>query len=291
MAFGGIVLLLADDSLAPCPFGDSGVTSAAWQRTGTFPPGFLFGVATAWHQVKGNDELSDWAVFEQRADVPKARQALNCHDTNTLAQDLDLAQSLGINCYLFSIASGFLTVQDVGSWITAFTIRGDSNVGMATPDPQFPLDLVGMTRTCVLQIKGGCDIAGLFEMPDTEIPRGSLVIVHEENARDPKVARQEYDTRVAAIVSGANGVNPGISLYQEGVMDRGQDLALSGRVYALEEDAYGAPKPGDLLTSSATPGHVRQFIDHAHAQGAIVGKAMSSLKDGKGMVLVLVTLQ
>jgi hypothetical protein len=31
--------------------------------------------------------------------------------------------------------------------------------------------------------------------------------------------------------------------------------------------------------------------DHARAQGAILGKAMTGLKDGKGMVLVLVTLQ
>src|SRR4051812_34516109 len=51
-------------SLAQCPFGASGVTSADWQRTGTFPPGFLFGVATASHQVEGNDVMSDWAIFE-----------------------------------------------------------------------------------------------------------------------------------------------------------------------------------------------------------------------------------
>ena len=31
--------------------------------------------------------------------------------------------------------------------------------------------------------------------------------------------------------------------------------------------------------------------DHAKAQGAILGKAMTSLQAGKGMVLVLVTLQ
>jgi hypothetical protein len=31
--------------------------------------------------------------------------------------------------------------------------------------------------------------------------------------------------------------------------------------------------------------------NHDRAQGAILGKAMSPLKSGKGMVLVLVTLQ
>jgi len=34
-----------------------------------------------------------------------------------------------------------------------------------------------------------------------------------------------------------------------------------------------------------------KVADHAKAQGAILGKAMTGLKDGKGMVLVLVTLQ
>ena len=187
--------------------------------------------------------------------------------------------------------SAFLTVRDVGSGKMAFYIRGDGNVGIGTSDPRFPLDVVGMTRTCVLQIKGGCDIAEPFEMSDAEIPRGALVRIDDENAGKLKLAGQEYDTRVAGIVSGAKGVNPGISLSQEGVMDSGQNVALSGRVYALADASYGAIKPGDLLTSSGTPGHVMKVTDHARAQGAIVGKAMSGLKDGRGMVLVLVTLQ
>jgi hypothetical protein len=34
-----------------------------------------------------------------------------------------------------------------------------------------------------------------------------------------------------------------------------------------------------------------KVTDHARAQGAVLGKAMSSLKEGHGTVLVLVTLQ
>jgi hypothetical protein len=34
-----------------------------------------------------------------------------------------------------------------------------------------------------------------------------------------------------------------------------------------------------------------KVTDHAKAQGAILGKAMTGLSDGRGMVLVLVTLQ
>jgi len=34
-----------------------------------------------------------------------------------------------------------------------------------------------------------------------------------------------------------------------------------------------------------------KVTDHAKAQGAILGKAMSGLNEGKGLVLVLVSLQ
>jgi len=53
----------------------------------------------------------------------------------------------------------------------------------------------------------------------------------------------------------------------------------------------GAIRPGDLLTTSSTPGHGMKVTDHAQAQGAIIGKAMSALEKGKGLVLVLVSLQ
>jgi hypothetical protein len=190
-----------------------------------------------------------------------------------------------------SVASTFLTVRDVGSGQMAFMIRGDGNVGIGTASPQARLDVAGMTRTCVLQITGGCDLAEPFQMSETDLPKGSLVIIDAEHEGNLKLAGQEYDTRVAGIISGANGVNPGISLHQEGVIEGGQNVALTGRVYALADASYGSIKPGDLLTSSSTPGHVMKVTDHGRAQGAIVGKAMSALKEGKGIVLVLVSLQ
>ena len=76
----------------------------------------------------------------------------------------------------------------------------------------------------------------------------------------------------------------------QAVLEGGQDVALSGRVYVLADAANGPIKPGDMLTTSATPGHAMKVTNHQHAQGAILGKAMSALDQGQGMVLVLVTL-
>ena len=123
------------------------------------------------------------------------------------------------------------------------------------------------------------------------IPEYSLRIIDEENAGQLKLSDRAYDTRVAGIVSGANGVNPGISLSQQGVVEGGKNVALTGRVYVQADASNGAIKPGDLLTTSSTPGHAMKVTNHAKAQGAIIGKAMSVLESGRGFVLVLVTLQ
>ena len=68
-------------------------------------------------------------------------------------------------------------------------------------------------------------------------------------------------------------------------------VALAGRVYVLADASEGAIEPGDLLTTSALPGHAMKATDLTAAQGAILGKAMTSLEEGTGLVLVLVTLQ
>jgi hypothetical protein len=153
------------------------------------------------------------------------------------------------------------------------------------------IDTAGVVSVSVLRITGGADLAEPFQMKEEELAKGSVVVIDDEHPGRLKRSRSAYDTRVAGIISGANGVNPGIALHQEGAMEGGQNVALSGRVYVQADAAFGAIKPGDLLTSSNTPGHAMKVSDHTKSQGAILGKAMSELKAGKGMVLVLVTLQ
>jgi hypothetical protein len=145
-----------------------------------------------------------------------------------------------------------------------------------------------------ITITGGADLAEPFPVSSQaagEIPQGSVVVIDEENPGHLKVSSQAYDTRVAGVLSGANGINPGIQMQQQALLEGGKNVALTGRVYVLADASNGAIKPGDLLTTSATPGHAMKVKNHAKAQGAILGKAMSGLKQGKGMVLVLVTLQ
>jgi hypothetical protein len=51
----------------------------------------------------------------------------------------------------------------------------------------------------------------------------------------------------------------------------------------------GAIQTGDLLVSSATPGHAMR--DDTPRAGTIVGKALAPLAKGTGVIKVLVTLQ
>jgi hypothetical protein len=149
----------------------------------------------------------------------------------------------------------------------------------------------GILTTKVLTITGGADIAEPFEMSHDEITKGSVVVIDEQNPGKLKLSARAYDTRVAGVVSGAGGVQPGLTLQQEHKLDGGQQVALTGRVY-VQADASREPiQPGDLLTTSDTPGHAMKVSDHSRAQGAILGKAMTALNEGKGLVLVLVTLQ
>lgn len=172
-----------------------------------------------------------------------------------------------------------------------FLIRAAGGVGINTTQPQSALDVNGETTTKVLTITGGADVAEPFPVAGDDIPAGALVTIDPTTPGQLVLSAQAYDKRVAGIVSGANGVQPGLTLRQTNGLEGGRNIALTGRVYALADAGNGAIEPGDLLTTSDTPGHAMKATDATRAQGAIVGKAMSSLNQGRGFVLVLVSLQ
>jgi hypothetical protein len=141
-----------------------------------------------------------------------------------------------------------------------------------------------------LNLTGGSDVAEPIPM-DEDVPPGAAVVIDADRPGEVKMSAAAYDTGVAGIVSGANGVKPGLSLRQEGVLDGGKNVALTGRVYALADAESSPIKPGDLLVTSDVPGHVMKAADRERSHGAILGKAMTPLGSGRGMVLVLVNLQ
>ena len=67
-----------------------------------FPPGFLWGAATAAHQVEGDNRANDWWAFEQAGKLPfKSGDA--CRHYILFEKDFDLAKAWGHNAHRFSI--------------------------------------------------------------------------------------------------------------------------------------------------------------------------------------------
>jgi len=152
----------------------------------------------------------------------------------------------------------------------------------------------GLVRTQVLEITGGSDLAEHFNINAGErTPEpGMLVSIDPANPGELVLSTRAYDRTAAGVISGAGGVNPGMMMGQHGsIADGEHPVALTGRVFCHVDAGFGAIEPGDLITTSPTPGHGMKVGDHARAQGAIVGKAMTSLAEGRGLVLVLVSLQ
>lgn len=112
---------------------------------------------------------------------------------------------------------------------------------------------------------------------------GQCVIIDAGGALEP--CRAPYDPRVAGVVSGAGAYRPAI------VLDRdcdGVPVALMGKVAVWADADYGPITAGDLLTTSARPGHAMAVRDRSVALGAVIGKALTALPSGTGLVTMLV---
>ena len=166
-------------------------------------------------------------------------------------------------------------------------------MGIGTSSPTSALEVNGTTKTNILTITGGADIAEPFEVSDNEVEMlpGTLMIIDEDNPGNLKPSQTAYDKKVAGIISGAQGINPGLILNQEEKLGKGPNIALTGRVYVKANTSNGAIKAGDLLTSSDIMGEAMRVTDFDKANGAVIGKAMTTLENGSGYIMVLVSLQ
>lgn len=149
--------------------------------------------------------------------------------------------------------------------------------------------------TQVLEITGGSDFSEQFDISDAagESPQpGMVVVIDDAKPGELRIASEPHDRKVAGVISGAGGVQPGLLMGQKGSAADGRyPVALTGRVFVLVDADLAPIKPGDFLTTSSTRGYAMKAADREAAAGAILGKAMTSLESGRGLVLVLVNLQ
>jgi len=197
-------------------------------------------------------------------------------------------------------------VNNSGSFIESHNSKpllinsyGSTNVGIGTTSPQAKLDVNGDLRVNVVRITGGADLAEPAHVSDAglgadAIQPGMVVSIDPTDPGKLILATEAYDRKVAGVISGAGGVQPGMIMKQEGhsIGEGEHPIAMAGRVYVwCDAEANGAIQPGDRLTTSPTPGHAMKATDEGRTPGAVIGKAMTPLAEGRGLVLVLVSLQ
>jgi hypothetical protein len=196
--------------------------------------------------------------------------------------------------------NGFLMVNGVGgesAYLGGDGWGSDVQIGSLNPNIQNVAFYNGGNGQYMhvyvkaLTVVGGADLAEPFAMSHTNVTPGSVVVIDPRHPGRLTLSTRAYDKKVAGVVSGAGGIEPGLSLTQMDQLEAGKNVALTGRVYVQADARPGAIEPGDLLTTSDTPGHAMKATDHARTPGAVLGKAMSALQEGQGLVLVLVTLQ
>jgi len=187
----------------------------------------------------------------------------------------------GIAIYgLSHSADTTLLVHNTG---TGDLIRGMNQTGSSII---YSVSGTGHVSSTLMTTTGGSDLAEQFPVNGTPEP-GTLMVIDAANPGKLIPSSIAYDPKVAGVVSGAGGLQAGMTLAEQD----GLPIALAGRVY-VKAEANSAPiQPGDLLTSSALPGYAMKAADHNLAQGAVIGKAMTGLDSGTGLVLVLVCLQ
>lgn len=72
--------------------------------TQNFPANFLWGTATAGHQIEGNNDNSDtWFLESMNPSVFAERSGRACNSWELWEEDLEIVASMGLNAYRFSI--------------------------------------------------------------------------------------------------------------------------------------------------------------------------------------------
>lgn len=203
------------------------------------------------------------------------------------------------------ISTGSLNGEGPGALVIAdqsagggprMVINSNGNIGIGVNDPQEALHINGSVRSKTVIIEGGADVAERYDIASPvgmETKPGMVVSIDPTNLGKLMISDIAYDRKVAGVISGADGVAPGLILGHDGTVADGETpVANVGRVWCyVDADEGGPVTAGDLLTTATTPGHAMRVDDQARSQGAVLGKAMSSLESGRGLVLVLVSLQ
>jgi len=137
---------------------------------------------------------------------------------------------------------------------------------------------------------GGADFAEQIpvEGKETDYEPGDVLVISAGADRVVALSTESYSTAVIGVYSTQPAVLAGAPDTDEPL--GGIPVAILGIVPCKVSGENGPVQRGDLLVSSATPGHAMRAGSNP-PPGAVLGKALQPLNSGTGLILVLVTLQ
>jgi len=142
---------------------------------------------------------------------------------------------------------------------------------------------------------GGTQVGGADFAEDVAVAPGhgkyepGDVMVISDTANSLELSHRPYDTRVAGIYSTKPGVLGMPRAATAG--SKGIPLAVVGIVPCKVSTENGEIGVGDLLVAANTPGYAMKGTDRSLMIGAVLGKALEPIENGKGTINVLVSLQ
>ena len=149
------------------------------------------------------------------------------------------------------------------------------------------IHLNGGTGDIILR---NADAAEHFDIADiTEVEPGMTMIINEDGKLSP--SRNEYDKKIIGVIAGAGNYRPGIIMDQQKNNGNRMPVSIMGKVSCKVDARYNPIETGDLLTTSSTLGHAMKVLDPYKAMGAVLGKALTPLKEGMGYIDMLVMQQ
>ena len=162
-------------------------------------------------------------------------------------------------------------------------VAGDYIDVRETTDGTWAPTTAEWVATVWIEMDAGADLAELYNTADASIKPGDVVSLDPATTGGVKKSNQAYDKTILGVVS----TNPGVLLGQKEIEDisSSRAVALSGRVPVKVSTENGPIAPGDLLTSSSTPGVAMK----ATRAGYVIGRALTPFNaEGLGSVIAFV---
>jgi len=258
-ATSGNVAGVSGTTYSPAGVGVSGIHGAFNNEAGG--GGGMFGITTA----------SGGFAFGARGDAISTTGPVIGVMGVTLSPQGDGGRFVGVRGDSGTIIRGDVGPPGAGTEFTVFRVDGDGTVFAN-----------GGFRS------RGADFAEamLVSGDRAHYAPGDLLAIDASGQRRLTLSQTSYSWLVAGIYSTKPGVVAGDPMSLDEV-----PLAVVGIVPCKVSAENGPIQPGDLLVTSTTPGHAMKGTDRSLMLGAVVGKALEPLREGKGVIQVLVTLQ